>query len=109
VTQNEIEENGLIWYFGAGLGLSVIIMATIGLLHKLLEEHKNSTRLCNRRRIILATRFVAGILMVLLPLAREEIGTTLRYMGIYVGILAFLIIEEMMTRLEKAGQPLDDD
>lgn len=82
-------------------------MATIGLLHKLLEERKGSVRL--RRQIILATRFVAGVLMILLPLAREEIGTTLRYMGIYAGILAFLIVEEMVTRLEKAGRPLEDD
>lgn len=97
----------MIWFFGVGLGVSVIIMATIGLLHKLLEERKGSIRL--RRRIILATRFAAGILMILLPLAREEISTTLRYMGIYVGILAFLILEEMFTRLEKAGHPMDDD
>jgi hypothetical protein len=82
-------------------------MATIGLLHKLLEEHKQSIRL--RRRFILATRFGAGILMILLPLARTQIQTTLRYMGIYTGILAFLIVEEMVTRLEKVCRPLHNN
>jgi hypothetical protein len=47
--------------------------------------------------------------MMLLPLAREEIGTTSRYMGIYAGILAFLVVGEMVTRLEKAGQTPNDD
>jgi hypothetical protein len=102
-----VQDNGLVWYFGVGLGLSVVIMATVGVLHKILEECKTST--CLRRRIILATRFITGTLMMLLPLVREEIRTTSRYMGIYVGILAFLVVGEMVTRLEKAGQTSDDD
>lgn len=82
-------------------------MATFGLLHKLLEEHKHSVG--KRRKFILITRFIMGLLMCLLPLAHDEIKTTLHYMGIYVGILAFLIVEEMFTRLEKAGHPVDNN
>jgi hypothetical protein len=106
VTEIDIQ-SGLAWFFGAGIGLSVIIMATIGLLHKLLEEHNQSIR--TRRRVILTTRMGAGLLMVLLPLARDDVHTTLNFMGIYAGVLAFLIVEELITRLEKTGCPVDND
>ena len=95
----EEPEQGIRWYFGVGIGLSILIMATIGVLHKVLEVPHKAFHA--RRRFIFCTRYAAGIAMVILPLAGEKIST-LSYMGIYAGITVFLLIEELVMRLEKA-------
>jgi hypothetical protein len=90
---------GLWWFFGGGLGFSIMIMATIGVLHKVLEVPHRVFHV--RRRIIFFTRYLAGLIMILLPLAHDRLTTT-EFMGICVAITVFLIIEEMALRLEKA-------
>lgn len=107
---------GLIWFFGTGLGISVITMASIGVLHKSIDDgfpgappEANATLIVRRtfsRRVVLATRYVAGIVMVLVPLAKNL--SSIQYLGIYVGITAFLIVEETIGRVERHEWELEE-
>jgi hypothetical protein len=108
---------GLKWFFGSGLGVSVCTMATIGVLHKnldhdILDARTNSiasmlrVRRVFSRRVVLATRYAAGIAMVLVPLAKNL--SSIGYLGTYVGITAFLIIEETLARIERKEWELDE-
>ena len=101
---------GIKWFFGAGLGISVCVMATIGVLHKSLDEEilakrcPNTVSMIKRRkvfsrRVVLTTRYAAGVTMV--PLAQDM--DSIKYLGIYVAITAFLIIEETVARIEGVG------
>ncbi|KAJ7747949.1 hypothetical protein DFH07DRAFT_574338 [Mycena maculata] len=104
---------GLKWFFGAGLGISVWLMATLGVLHKNLDdeegltEHKPSKKIRRtiNRKVVLSTRYVAGLVMTLVPLVNDVSSVGL--LGIYVGITAFLIIEETFARIEKRELDLD--
>lgn len=108
---------GIKWFFGSGLGLSVCTMATIGVLHKNLDDEllgaSNSSRVASMlkvrrvfsRRVVLATRYAAGIAMLLVPLAKDL--SSIAYLSIYVGITAFLIIEETLARVERREWELD--
>lgn len=58
------------------------------------------------RRVVLATRYAAGIAMVLVPLAKNL--SSIGYLGTYVGITAFLIIEETLARIERKEWELDE-
>ena len=109
---------GIKWFFGAGLGISVCVMATIGVLHKSLDEEILAKRCPNtasmikrkrmfNRRAVLTTRYVAGVTMVLLPLAQDM--DSIKYLGIYVAITAFLIIEETVARIERREWELELD
>lgn len=108
---------GLKWFFGAGLGVSVCTMATIGLLHKNMDENPgarvnmqgtNVTRIKRTagRRLMLGARYAAGITMALVPLSQDL--SSMEYLGIYVGITAFLIIEETIARIERREWELDE-
>lgn len=107
---------GLKWFFGAGLGVSVCVMATIGVLHKSLDDeilakrnpdaaNMMKTKRTFSRRVVLATRYAAGLTMVLLPLAKDM--DSVKYLGIYVAITAFLIIEETVARIERREWELE--
>jgi hypothetical protein len=108
---------GLKWFFGGGLGVSVCTMATIGVLHKNMDHEVPGTRgnsgLASMlrlrrvfsRRVVLATRYAAGIAMALVPLAKNL--SSIGYLGIYVGITAFLIIEETLARIERREWEMD--
>lgn len=107
---------GLIWFFGAGLGISVITMASIGVLHKSIDDgipgapaDANASLIVKRtfsRRAVLATRYAAGITMVLIPLAKSL--SSIELLAIYMGITAFLIIEETIGRIEKHEWELEE-
>ncbi|KAF8208298.1 hypothetical protein K438DRAFT_2013078 [Mycena galopus ATCC 62051] len=102
---------GLKWFFGAGLGASVCTMATIGVLHKNLDDDEELTerrtiRRTISRRIVLGVRYAAGLAMVLVPLAKDL--SSIHFLSIYVGITAFLIIEETIARVEKREHELDE-
>lgn len=107
---------GLIWFFGAGLGTSVITMASIGVLHKSIDDgipgalpEANASWIVRRtfsRRAVLATRYAAGVVMVLVPLAKSL--SSIELLAIYVGITAFLIIEETIGRIERHEWELED-
>ncbi|KAJ7130167.1 hypothetical protein C8R44DRAFT_978325 [Mycena epipterygia] len=102
---------GVKWFFGGGLGASVCIMATIGVLHKNLDdeegliEHRTSKRRTLSRTVVLGTRYVAGIAMILLPLAEDL--SSLQFLAIYVSITSFLVLEETIARIERREQDLD--
>ncbi|KAF7329842.1 hypothetical protein MKEN_00247600 [Mycena kentingensis (nom. inval.)] len=135
VTDPYIEHDvvGLKWFFGAGLGVSLCIMAAIGVLHRNLDNkdgltpvdtlpslhkwghhhhHKSGgrrkriPRTTISRRIVIGFRFLAGIAMCLIPLA--EALSTLEFLSIYAGITALLIFEETIARIEKRDQELDE-
>lgn len=109
---------GLKWFFGAGLGVSVCTMATIGVLHKSMDDEISDARVNAQapslttmkrtfsRRVVLGTRFAAGIAMALVPIA-NGLGS-IEYLGIYAGITTFLIIEETISRIERREWELDD-
>lgn len=101
---------GLKWFFGAGLGASVWTMATIGVLHKNLDDaegltERTTTRRTISRRFVLGIRYLAGLVMILVPIADDL--NSVQFLAIYVGITAFLIIEEIIARIEKREQDLD--
>ncbi|KAJ7821351.1 hypothetical protein B0H13DRAFT_2129163 [Mycena leptocephala] len=101
---------GLKWFFGAGLGASVWTMATIGVLHKNLDDaegltERTTTRRTISRRFVLGIRYLAGLVMILVPIADDL--NSIQFLAIYVGITAFLIIEEIIARIEKREQDLD--
>lgn len=119
---------GLIWFFGAGLGAAICVMAMIGLLHKSIDDditslldhsdkhtHKHDpattakTMRVHRtisRRVTLSIRVAAGVVMILLPLKHGL--TSMEYLAIYMGITAFLIIAETIARLEKREWDLEE-
>jgi len=107
---------GLKWFFGAGLGVSVCTMATIGVLHKNMDDDRprsnvqatNVTKMKRTfsRRLVLSTRYAAGITMVLVPLSQGL--SSIEYLAIYVGITAFLIIEETAARIERKDRELHE-
>lgn len=107
---------GLVWFFGAGLGISVITMASIGVLHKSIDDgipgappEANASVIVRRtfsRRVVLATRYAAGVAMVFVPLAKSL--SSIELLAIYVGITAFLIIEETVGRIERHEWELED-
>lgn len=108
---------GLKWFFGTGLGVSVCTMATIGVLHKNMDDEIPDPRAnapaasitktrTFSRRVVLGTRYAAGIAMALVPLAKNL--SSIKYLGIYVGITAFLIIEETIARIERREWELDE-
>lgn len=91
-------------------------MATIGVLHKSLDEEilakrcPNTASMIKRRkvfsrRVVLTTRYAAGVTMV--PLAQDM--DSIKYLGIYVAITAFLIIEETVARIERREWELELD
>ncbi|TDL27722.1 hypothetical protein BD410DRAFT_835037 [Rickenella mellea] len=88
---------GLKYYFGAGIGTAVLCMSTIGVLHKRLDSCTGLLGV--GRTVILGTRYVMGVVMILLPLAHARLDS-IQLLGIYVGITAFLIAWEIVTRLE---------
>jgi hypothetical protein len=108
---DSISGGGIKWFFGSGLGVSVCTMATIGVLHKNLDDEipRGGTdsarasmlrvRRVFSRRVVIATRYAAGISMALVPLAKGL--SSIGYLSIYVGITAFLIIEETVARIER--------
>jgi low temperature requirement protein LtrA len=110
-TPNSEFGGGIKWFFGAGLGVSVCTMTTISVLHKNMD-HKipGNSRMLNvrrvfSRRVVFTTRYMAGIVMILVPLAKNL--SSIAYLGIYVGITAFLIIEETLARIERREWELD--
>jgi hypothetical protein len=102
---------GIKWFFGSGLGVSLCTMATIGVLHKNLDDEITGARtklLVRRmfsRRVVIATRYAAGVAMILVPLAKDL--SSIGYLATYVGITAFLIIEETLARIERREWGLD--
>ncbi|KAJ7248625.1 hypothetical protein B0H12DRAFT_1123492 [Mycena haematopus] len=101
---------GLKWFFGAGLGASMWTMATIGVLHKSLDDKEGLTeqrtiRRTISRRVVFAIRYAAGLAMTLVPIADGL--SSIQFLGIYAGITAFLIIEEIIARIERREQDLD--
>ncbi|KAJ7177934.1 hypothetical protein C8R46DRAFT_1346213 [Mycena filopes] len=107
---------GLKWFFGAGLGASVCMMATIGVLHKNLDDmdgvaeridrSANAIRRTISRRVVLGIRYLAGLAMILVPIVDDL--TSIQFLGIYAAITVFLIIEETIARIEKREQQLDE-
>ncbi|KAF7292874.1 hypothetical protein MIND_01186400 [Mycena indigotica] len=119
---------GLKWFFGAGLGVSMCTMATIGTLHRNLDEQelnrarpqdedpptqrrwkhtppRNIPRTTISRKLVILFRYLAGIAMCLLPLADHL--SSMQFLCIYVGITALLIVEETIARVEKREKELD--
>ena len=90
-------------------------MATIGVLHKNMDDgipgadgRIASTLKVRRilsRRVVLSTRYAAGIAMALIPFAKDL--SSMSYLGIYVAITAFLIIEETLARVERREWELE--
>jgi hypothetical protein len=92
-------------------------MATLGVLHKNLDDEVPTegphgriasalrVRRVLSRRVVLATRYAAGISMILVPLTKDL--DSIGYLSIYVGITAFLIIEETLARIERRHLELD--
>ncbi|KAJ6481683.1 hypothetical protein C8R45DRAFT_1002690 [Mycena sanguinolenta] len=113
VTSTSIDSElggGLKWFFGAGLGASVWTMATIGLLHKNLDDEEGLTerttvRRTISRRVVLGIRYAAGLAMTLMPIADDL--SSIQFLAVYVGITAFLIMEEIIARIERREQDLD--
>jgi low temperature requirement protein LtrA len=103
---------GLKWFFGAGLGASVWTMATLGVLHKnldddagLIERSPGKNRRTISRRLVLGTRYLAGLAMILIPLVKDM--SSVKFLAVYVGITAFLILEETISRIERRDIELD--
>ncbi|KAJ7031647.1 hypothetical protein C8F04DRAFT_1262754 [Mycena alexandri] len=104
------------WFFGAGLGVSVWTMATIGVLHKNLDDvdgiservdrSPNAIRRTISRRVVLGIRYLAGLAMILVPIVDNL--SSIQFLAIYVGITAFLILEETIARIERREQELDE-
>ncbi|KAJ6591104.1 hypothetical protein DFH09DRAFT_193521 [Mycena vulgaris] len=115
VTSDSIDSElggGLKWFFGAGLGVSIWTMATIGVLHKNLDDREgiaeHSPKRISRplsRGIVFGTRYAAGLAMILVPLVKDL--SSVQFLAIYVGITAFLIVEETIARIEKRERDLD--
>jgi low temperature requirement protein LtrA len=110
-TESELG-SGLKWFFGAGLGVSVCAMATIGVLHKNLDDDSGLTegnpgknRRTISRRLVLGTRYIAGLVMILVPLVNDM--SSVKFLGIYVGITAFLVLEETISQIERRDMDLD--
>ncbi|KAJ7031649.1 bacterial low temperature requirement A protein-domain-containing protein [Mycena alexandri] len=104
---------GLKWFFGAGLGVSLCTMATIGVLHKSLDDGEGLTesspsaiRRTINRKFVIGLRYLAGLAMILVPLAKDLNNST-QFLAIYVGITAFLIFEETIGQIEKREQDLE--
>ncbi|CAK5273669.1 unnamed protein product [Mycena citricolor] len=114
-TTSEEGGPGLKWFFGAGLGVAVFTMATIGVLHKNLDDqeglHPHHVRKVLRttisRRVVLGMRFAASIVMMLVPISSSL--KSMQFLAIYVGITGFLIVEETIARIEKRDQALDEE
>jgi low temperature requirement protein LtrA len=98
---------GIYYFFGVGIGTSVICMATIGLLHKSMDSCKRRGILKLSRPFVIGTRYAMGVLMILLPVGHDHL-TPLAVLGIYVGITAFLIAEETFSRLERSDREEDE-
>ncbi|KAJ7094011.1 hypothetical protein B0H15DRAFT_1020655 [Mycena belliarum] len=103
---------GVKWFFGAGLGVGIWTMATIGVLHKnlddeegLLERSFKPIRRTISRKTVFGGRYLAGLAMILVPLAKDL--SSVAFLAIYMGITAFLIIEETISRIERREQELD--
>jgi hypothetical protein len=107
---------GLKWYVGGGLGASICIMATVGFLHKNLDDQErlgqlekaygiNRIRRTIGRKVVLSIRYAAGIAMILVPLV-DDLNST-EFLAIYVGITTFLVIEETIARIERRDLALD--
>jgi hypothetical protein len=107
VTAEDGVAPGIYWFFGVGVGLSVICMATIGLLHRSLDEGRHCGVLRISRPVVIGTRYATGTVMILLPLARQKLGPT-NFLAAYVALTAFLIIEETFSRLERVQRQEDE-
>jgi len=59
------------------------------------------------RSFVIGTRFVMGLLMVLLPIAHERL-TPLSMLGLYVALTAVLIMEETFSRVERVERENND-
>ncbi|PVG04111.1 hypothetical protein CPB86DRAFT_778353 [Serendipita vermifera] len=94
---NEQLSMELRWYFGGGLGCAMIVMATIGLLHRGLDP-AGTTRLSRVSQVQLGMRMAVGITMVCLPLAKNL--NSLDMMGVCAGLTSLLVIEETYGKLQ---------
>ncbi|KAJ7164992.1 hypothetical protein C8R46DRAFT_997528 [Mycena filopes] len=109
---------GLKWFFGAGLGVSMCTMATLGVLHKNLDdgaglgdsdsERSPSAAAIRRtinRKFVIALRYLGGVAMILVPLAEDL--SSIQFLAIYVGITGFLILEETIGQIERREADLE--
>jgi hypothetical protein len=99
---------GIYYFFGTGVGLSIICMAIIGSLHRSLDNCKSRGVLGLSRAFIIGTRLVMGLVMVFLPIAHEKL-TPLSMLGIYVALTAALIMEETFSRVERIDRESNDE
>jgi hypothetical protein len=98
---------GIYYFFGTGVGLSIIFMAIIGIMHRNLDTCTPRGVLGLSRSFVIGTRFVIGLLMVLLPIAHDRL-TPLSMLGLYVALTAVLIMEETFSRVERVERENND-
>lgn len=82
-------------------------MAIIGIMHRNLDTCTPRGVLGLSRSFVIGTRFVMGLLMVLLPIAHERL-TPLSMLGLYVALTAVLIMEETFSRVERVERENND-
>ncbi|PVG04558.1 hypothetical protein CPB86DRAFT_777843 [Serendipita vermifera] len=100
-TKHETEAPEAIrWYFGGGLGCSMLCLAALGYTHRGLDP-EGTTRIS--RRVQLIVRVLVGVALTCIPLAHNLLP--LELMGIGAGLTSFLVIEETYGKLWR-GEPL---
>ncbi|KAJ6481699.1 hypothetical protein C8R45DRAFT_310160 [Mycena sanguinolenta] len=92
---------GLRWVSGAGLSASVWTMATVGLLHKNLDDEEGLTERTTVHSTISGrvVRYAAGLAMTLMPITGDL--SSIQFLAICVRNTAFLIMEEIIARIER--------
>jgi len=95
-------EVGLKFFFGTGVGISILCMCIVGVVHKSLEETRSALRMS--RYHILTTRALAALALVFLPFAHDRLNS-IQFLAVYVGVTGFLIAEEIVARLERRSLP----
>ncbi|KAK4699824.1 hypothetical protein P7C70_g6432, partial [Phenoliferia sp. Uapishka_3] len=86
------------WYFGGGLGTTLLSLALLGFCHKSLDAD-GSALISHHYRLI--ARLVVGVIFATIPLAKSLSSTAL--LAIYAGTLFALVLAETIGKFGSKG------
>lgn len=94
MVNNDTVVDGLMWYWGAGIGMALVCMVGLDLCHRDMNKW-NSTKLPRPFRV--TGTFLCSLIFILIPLASSHL-TTLSILSISAGILIFIVCFDFYGR-----------